>query len=222
MGKVLSPVEKYLAPGISGVLNDNGDAEVYDEFQKCKLDPNNTDDLITIYERQVKNWFLNVAKEFKSQNDILDSCFVKLMIAISYIEGNQSYREGRSSDRQSKAFFCRGLKRIVEQSGEYTISEAECEVLYGEIRCGLFHTGMTKDSIIISSEFEQPIQIITHNGIDEIGINHQLLLDLVIQDFDNYINLLRNSNEVEAREKFSRMFNILINQDKIRLSAQRL
>ena len=100
------------------------------------LDINDIGTKILIYEDRVNGWFLDIARQL---NAIADTGFVILSIAISYIEGNQQYREGCSSKNQSGQFFTRGMLRIFDGLDESISSE-----IYKQVRCGLFHDGMTQ------------------------------------------------------------------------------
>lgn len=83
---------------------------------------NQLDTKILVYEDMVKTWFLEVGKYLSLKNKVKlngeefstnEAGFVILQIAISYIEGNQQYREGKSSfPRDSENFFITGFRRI--------------------------------------------------------------------------------------------------------------
>lgn len=85
----------FIASDILGKININGSTDVRDLRTGRTLDPNNEFDKIYIYERQVIDWFLKPAtnlSRYKNKN----KGFIVLMICISYLEGVEQYRRGRS------------------------------------------------------------------------------------------------------------------------------
>lgn len=183
----------YIAPKILGYFEENL-PRAFDEKEAKELNPNNIDDKIYIYERQVKGWFLNRASKLvRGQNN----GFIVLMICLSYLEGIQQYIEGRSSNGNSNNFFINSVHRIYpSEFQDYDLRE-----LYSEARCGLFHNGMVSGKIIISREYTEAIEISNH---DTIKINHELLLRDIRNDFNMYINNLRVDEDL--RNNFDRMF----------------
>ena len=173
----------YVAPHIRGKLEDNGTPLVVDELKNKNLDANNIDDKITIYERQVKGWFLNHATLLKNEEF---TGFIILMLGISYIEGVEQYREGQSSHNGSRRFFKNGIKRIFNLNN---VPEYKLNSFYDHARCGLFHTGMTGDKVIINSTFKE---IIDFSNDDMIKINQKKFTNKIIKDFNDYIKDLKN------------------------------
>lgn len=190
----------YIAPQIRGILRPDG-PEVIDELNNRKLNANDTDDKIIIYERQVKGWFLDRATRLKRGG--LRNGFIILMIALSYIEGVQQYREGRpSTSCESTAFFIKRLRCI------FGLENTNSEILgdfYKEVRCGLFHDGMTRGKVIISNEYEQEIEFLDR----DIKINYATFLDKIKFDFKQYIHDLKNPDNTELRNNFKSMFSVL-------------
>ena len=179
----------------------------YDEKSNRHLAPLNEDDKILIYERQVKEWFLNRASRLlrgKRNN------FIVFMIAISYIEGVEQYKRGESSepDRgnriqgRSKEFFRDSIKKIFNLSED----DNTLDDFYSQVRCGLFHNGMTKDKVIINNGFQNPIDF---SEQDKIKINPKLFLSKVKDDFKSYIRQLKDPRNIDERDKFDRMYKIV-------------
>jgi hypothetical protein len=134
----------------------------YDRRNNQKYDRNDINTKIMIYEDMVKTWFLDVAKYLTIRNkvnlsynedfDTNEAGFVILQIAISYIEGNQQYRKGRSSRSNSSNFFNECLRRIFSLKGKPVN-------FYQQVRCGLFHDGMTRKFVMIDGKYNEPIEI---------------------------------------------------------------
>ena len=165
------------------------------------LNLNDIDTKIKIYEDRVKEWFLEIADRLKRDNE---AGFVILSIAVSYIEGNQQFREGKGSNGRSQEFFIRGMRRIFNK---INVPERILKDYYKQIRCGLFHDGITKENVIISGEFQDPLRHI--NGI--IRINPHKFLDKVKEDFRNYIIELENNKTL--LDNFEKRFNLEKNKN---------
>ncbi|MGV8947720.1 MAG: hypothetical protein ACOH1N_14930 [Lutibacter sp.] len=184
-----------IAPNIIGNIQDDGNYFVFDKETNTLLNPENLDDKIKIYERQVKGWFLEPTLKmvkYKPQH----KGFLILMSCISYFEGVEQYKVGISSNGNSRRTFINSLNKLYPNK----FNEAQIIRLYNQARCGLFHDGMVKGQIIISNTYEESINI-SHN---DIFINPKKLLNDIIEDFENYLALLRIDND--ARQKFDLMF----------------
>jgi len=200
MAKQLRNYPIYIAPNIIGYYDNNGQAIVIDERSNRNLNPNYIEDKIIIYERQVKEWFLNRASELLQGEN---NGFIILMIAISYIEGVEQYRQGNHSRGNSRNYFTNGLRRIFNLQ---IINNDELNALYSQVRCGLFHTGMTQSKVVISQEYMQPIDFQEPNTIK---INPEIFLNIIRLDFNDYINDLKLLANVTLRDNFNNMFSNL-------------
>ena len=200
MAKQLRNYPIYIAPNILGYYDNNGQAIVIDEISNRNLNPNYLEDKIIIYERQVKEWFLNRASELLQGEN---NGFIILMIAISYIEGVEQYRQGNHSRGNSRNYFTIGLRRIFNLRN---INNNELNDLYVQVRCGLFHTGMTQSKVVISRDYTEAIDFQEPNTIK---INPEIFLNRIQLDFNDYINELKVQNNVALRNNFNNMFSNL-------------
>lgn len=198
MPKRLRTVPIFVAPEISGYLDTNGMPIVIDNRTGNNLNPDIIDDKISIYERQVDEWFLLPATRLLEARN---SGFVVLMICLSYIEGIQQYRAGENSINQSQQFFRRSMVRLFGN----VFSNRNLLDLYSEARCGLFHNGMTKGKVIINNNFAVAIRFPDNERIE---ISPSKLLEIITHDFTNYIRELRNTLNLELRNNFNQMFSI--------------
>jgi len=194
MPKQITDSEIYIAPKILGVIKENKYI-VTDEESNSELDIDNIDDKIFIYERQVKAWFLDRAKELLNSDD---NQFIILMICVTYFEGVQQYIDGKNSNKASKIFFVRSVKRIFP-----SLIDKDLEDLYSDARCGLFHSGMVKKKTILSNDFPEAIDF---SVTDRIKVNPRKLLEEIIIDFDKYLIDLRDSNNVDLRKNFNFLY----------------
>jgi len=65
---------------------------------------------------------------------------------------------------------------------------------------------MTQHKVIISTSYERAIDFSENNSIK---INPKLFLKRIRQDFNRYINSLKDLRNTEMRERFNRMFSNL-------------
>ena len=179
-------VDKYLEEGKKPV--DSG------------LDYNNVDTKILIYEDRVKEWFLEIGNRLRKDNE---AGFVILQIAVSYIEGNQQYREGTTSHRNSKSFFVKAMKRIFPEIISISNIDSLLESFYDQVRCGLFHDGMTKKFVTISKEYKIPLDI----SATDIKINPHKFLDKISEDLNRYISEIKDKSNLILRQKFENRWN---------------
>lgn len=188
----------YLAPEILAYRDGNYNPQILDERRAIALDPNNIDDKILIYKRQVEEWFLKRAQRLcrRKVND-----FLVVMIAVSYIEGVEQYRKGEDSNRRSQEFFSRSVRRIFNIQN---VSNDQISSLYKHLRCGLFHNGMSGDAVVLNRKIKSALVFSDRGTID---INPKLFLAAVVQDFNQYLNDL--DNDIQLRDNFSRMFSVI-------------
>ncbi|NQE04773.1 hypothetical protein C5S32_02775 [ANME-1 cluster archaeon GoMg1] len=181
---------------------------IYDRRNNQKYDIDDIDTKIMIYEDMVKTWFLDVAKYLTIRNkvnlpynedfDTNEAGFVILQIAISYIEGNQQYREGMSSKSNSKFCFNAGLRRI------FSLKEKDKKTLdtfYSQVRSGLFHDGMTRKLVMIDGRYNEPIEL----SAKSIKINPYKFLRCIEIDFEKYIHDLKR--DIKLKKDFLKFWN---------------
>jgi len=172
-----------------------GNPQVIDETNNTKLNPHDAFDKITIYERQVKGWFLKEGDKlirYKNQN----KGFIVLMICLSYFEGVEEYKTGQSSQNRSRQFFRNSIERIYPEQ----FSQNQLDELYVEGRCGLFHNGMVRGQIVIRNSFTKSIEF----DNQRIKISPKKLLRDIKNDFENFITFLRQNQN--ARINFNNLY----------------
>ena len=201
MAKRLRDEPIYLAPEILAYRDEKYNPIIVDERIGKQINIDNIDDKILIYKRQVEEWFINRAKSLMRGKNRNKNIFVILMIATAYIEGVQQYREGETSENRSKKMFSNGIKRLFKLQG---VDENHLDNLYKHLRCGLFHNGMSGDMIVLNCDFENAITF----SANIININPKLLLEIIIRDFNKYIEDLSNVDNEELRLNFDKMFDI--------------
>ena len=139
-----------------------------------------------------------------NDKDIDNTCFISLMVATSYIEGVQQYIDMNESRNGSKATFIRGIKRIFEKEISNMENTDNIEVLYDQLRCGLFHDGMTRGQIVIDSKSDE--SIFFDEEEDVIEINHHMFLRKILEDFKAFIIKIKDINERSLRKNFDEKY----------------
>ena len=195
--------EIYLASKILGKYEDSIPVAIDEKNNNKKLDPRDIDDKITIYEREVNEWFLNPATKLLKQ-DSSNNSFVVLMICMSYLEGVEQYKTGVGSNGRCAECFSDSVMRIYPNKN---FDARKLKKLYDKSRCGLFHNGMVKSGVVLNNTFEEPIGFL-NNG-ETIKVNPKIFLNDLKNDFTEYINKLRNDQLRVLREDFNRMFSVL-------------
>jgi hypothetical protein len=77
--------------------------------------------------------------------------------------------------------------------------------LYEQMRCGLFHTGMTREKVRISNDYRLPVRVImdsTDKGWIVIEINPKRMLEAAEDHLSHYLMRLRNEQNVSLRNNF--------------------
>ena len=202
--------EIYLTPSILGKYENDKPIAIDKANEYATLDPKCLDDKIKIYEREVKEWFLDPASSLLRDHSF-NNAFIILMICMSYIEGVEQYKTGVPSTRRSKMCFIDSFKRLYPNR----FRNVELEKLYDKSRCGLFHNGMVKGGVIFNYSFEEPIKF--ENNGEIIKINPRILLEDIRNDFEGYIRELKTINCADMddelkilKENFNRMFTVVI------------
>ena len=188
----------YIAPDILGKYENGRYFAIDEKNNNSELDPNNINDKITIYERQVRGWFLDRATRLVKGNY---NGFIVLMICMSYLEGVEQYRQGRSSNNDSNNTFRRALHRIYPNQ----YNDNDLRNLYRESRVGLFHDGMVRGNVIINNGFSSSLSF--ENG--NIKISPKKLLDDIKEDFKKYIEDLKNIQNNELRQNLDNMYRLI-------------
>ncbi len=148
---------------------------------------------ILVYEDRIKGWFLDFARKLTKQEN---SEFVVMMICMNYLEGNQQFREGNSSERNSTPVLKRALERI------FPDNKNEINLLIEKVRHGLFHDGMTKRGALLRYGLGTPFFTFNFDGEDWIEIEPSLFLKHLEKDFSSYIKILKDEKNKTERENF--------------------
>lgn len=170
-----------------------------DSYEIDKMFEDNLDTWILIYGDRTKGWFLDIAEELTRKEN---SEFVVLMICVNYLEGNQQFREGRTSLKgESTEMLKKSLKRIFPETKEDTLN-----YFVDKIRHGLFHDGMTRKGVLLKYGLSIPFFTSVIDNKRWIHLDPSIFLKEVQKDFENYIEILKNVNNKKERENFEKHY----------------
>jgi hypothetical protein len=85
-----------------------------------------------------------LAYEFSNEHStspLKESGYAVLSIMMSYFEMIEQFRTGKDSEGHSKDFFVAGFRAVYPCT---TLSDDDIKDLYKWVRCGMFHSGVTK------------------------------------------------------------------------------
>jgi hypothetical protein len=150
------------------------------------------EDKINLFEDQVIGWQLGIADEIINKNAGKNphAGFAVLSIILSYFERIGKYLDGYAGTSQPKAYFIKGLNSVFPLLEEH--SEI-IDLLYYQVRCGMYHEAIIGGQIILSADYSEPIQVIDELS-PVVAINPHTLTTALIEHFTKYINDLRKSS----------------------------
>lgn len=167
----------------------------------------NLDQKILIFEDRVLGWQLDIAEELRTQIEdeanegrtIQHAGFALISILFSYFEMIAQFMEGDESHGKSEKFFGIGLESVFP--GDF--SPQEKKTIYQRIRCGMYHSGLTKKGALIDGGYAKAIQI--DGGL--VKVNPHKLSPCVKAHFKGFITKLQNPSSRQERAKFEQMYN---------------
>ena len=164
---------------------------------------------VAVYEDQVRGWFLDQARILERNSN--HAGFVLLLVVLSYVEGHAIFMRGEDSKDRSKEFFREGFKNVFNPTGPSTAAiDWAIDTLYSEVRCGLFHTGMTRGKVILSGAFDSPVSIEGDQTQQDaiLKINPHKMLDRIEVHLSDYVTRLRNPEEQTMRYNFDKAWKL--------------
>ncbi len=176
------------------------------------------DERIAAFEVQVRGRILNHAHALASDQYNLSehAGFAILMLVSSYFEAIEAFYRGRPSEGKSLEFFSAGFLKVFPEiparlkfAQNPNVQDAVLREIYRQLRCGLYHEGMTKGKIVVRRDggplgflFEpkQSFPVVT------IVIDPWHVLSNVEAHFTTFITQLKDPNETALRESFVKCF----------------
>lgn len=174
------------------------------------------DDKITIFLDRTMGWQLEIAdlcingKKGTGDKYIIQpiphSGFAVLNIVLSYFEMIAKYQDGFTRNTKSEYYFKRGLYSVFPQLKEESAHLVDnlLNVLYFGCRCGLYHCGMTDQSVVIGADTCFPL-VFAHKE-QKLKINPHLLIPALKKHLNHYGTQLRDIKNVVLRKNFEKRF----------------
>jgi hypothetical protein len=165
------------------------------------------DQKIELFADRVKGWKLDIAQQ--CADNIPHSGFAVLDIVCSYFEMIAKYQDGFTNDGKigtSEKYFRKGFENVFPNLSDPPpeVREKILKKLYKDVRCGLYHAGITGPNIELSGDFNFSVKFVSPP--DKVQINpHRLVPDLE-RHFQSYIRQLRDHKNEDLRKKFEARF----------------
>jgi hypothetical protein len=177
-------------------------------YRDDHIKADNIETAISIYEDQVRGWFFDHATTLEKESD--HAGLVTLLIVLSYIEGHAIFYRGEDSNNKSRKFFREAFIAVFGLS-DNPMKDAAVNQLYDQMRCGLFHTGMTREQVRISNGYALPVRVLMSSadkGWGVIEINPRLMLKAAEDHLSHYLMRLRDDKNTSLRDNFMKAWHM--------------
>lgn len=176
------------------------DHHISPRFRASKASPGAFGDWVDIWEDRIWGWQLEHAERLLGQGH--DAAFAALHLAVAFVEPYEVFRAGESSDGKSRRFFKSGFSRIFNASQPPLTPaqlDAAADALYTEVRCGLFHGGMTGTKVYVSNAVSGiEVQLApSTNTVRQILLNPESFVRGIVREFRQFVARLRNPADPE-------------------------
>jgi len=171
-------------------------------FDESKLAAGLVEDKIDVFEDQVLDWLVTPAKMMGSSQH---SGFAMLAVTLAYFEPLGQFLEGKAG--KSEAQFTLGMKAVFPaMAGADPILFSE---LYNQLRCGMFHRGITKGKVRVARGTMYPLVVVrSSTDVTVITVDPWRLLAAVELHVKEYANQLRSGADAVLRQNFERWFKL--------------
>jgi hypothetical protein len=183
---------RIYAPGFTSVTHPEGPKQFTD------------DEWVEAFYSKYHFWVLRVGEELlqKDQN----SGFAVLQIIFPYFEMIARHREGRHIEPFRKGFEV-GMYHVFSESelGDTPkIRKGVIEWLWLNMRNELAHIAFTGKGISISGGFSKPIiwELDKNDNVTEVGINPHIWVERIRQNFESFVEILRDPKNTAERKNF--------------------
>jgi len=161
-------------------------------------------DKIDVFEDQMQGWLFDQANQLKPHQH---AGFGILSIVLSYFEPIGQFLEGKAG--RSEKQFLAGLASVFPNV-DPSIPASVHKELYDQLRCGMFHRGITKSKVAITGDGQNPIEVVyskTDGSVLRITVVPVLLLEQSERHLRKYVSDLREPSNAQLRANFEAWFN---------------
>ena len=175
---------------------------------------------ISLFEDSVLGWQINIADQIingkKSSHGnaeippIEHAKYAMLDIIFSYFEMIAKYHRGFKSLGKSREYFRAGVYIVFPdlthplQPNHPEVIKEVVDLMYDEIRCGLYHTGRIGSRINVTTESED-FSVTTlrqAKGVIFLTVNPKYVVLKVKEHFEQYISQLKDVSNHQLRMNF--------------------
>jgi hypothetical protein len=173
-------------------------------FQDIDFPPDmSLDQKIEVFADRVTGWQLDIAQQ--CADDIPHSGFAVLHIVCSYFEMIAKFQDGYTKNDKSETYFRKGFYSVFPNLiNNSQVLDGFLKKLYKDVRCGLYHAGITGPNIMLSGEFPKGIDFNQANNT--IPINPHKLVPNIKKHFQSYVRELRDHQNQQQRNNFETRF----------------
>lgn len=152
---------------------------------------------VTLFWERFHGWKFDIATKLLDGYDTTDGKRVKgiphsgyaaMDVMFSYFEPLGKHLDGYldpGGNRKSGYYFKHGVKSVFDFTGtDAAVLDKLLDVLWSGIRCGLYHSGQTKSSVLIGGGTQEALQFASDDGI--VIVNPHKLAEGLIQHIANY------------------------------------
>ena len=186
--------------------------------------PLSIDDKITLFEDRTIGWKLDIADQVMNGKKFPDGSeerppiqhggYAALDIVTSYFEMIAKYENGFAKNGESEKHFKLGVYSVFPEFRKFqtpanvpgvqgkvvSLIDFVLDLMYGGIRCGLYHGGFTKGRIVLTGEIQFPMAFDPQAQI--LIVNPHLLVPKLKSHLNEYVRQLRDNNNGDLRTKF--------------------
>jgi len=171
-------------------------------FTEDKLRNATFEDVVEIFEDRMLGWLIEPANHLKSQQH---AGFAILAIVLSYFEPIGQALEGTRKKGGPRKLFSRGLRAVFP---DLAASESEALIgeLYEQLRCGMFHDGLTREKVVISpaSHYAFSIEKDEAEKLKRVTVTPVNLMHHLEAHLREYTRQLRDPANVQLRQNFAK------------------
>jgi hypothetical protein len=162
------------------------------------------DQKIEVFADRVKGWQLDMAQ--LCANGSPHSGFAVLHIVFSYFEMVAKFQAGYTQVGDCEKYFKEGVYSVFPELHNHPsgVGDKVLDSLYEDVRCALYHSGITAPHIVLTGDVDAPIAWSSDGK--QVTINPHKLVPGLQQHFRSYIRQLRDHKNDTLRRNFETRF----------------
>ena len=128
-----------------------------------QLRAGNIDVWIDAFEDYIKKWYLSQARHLIQcgpDSERLDASYAALPLVIVFFEVLEAFSTGQDSRGNEARFFRNGFMRVfggtIDAERKRRL-ESIADIIYSQVRCGLFHSLATREKILLHHGVEDEL-----------------------------------------------------------------